>query len=144
MAATNGARCIGGWNPPLKVVLNLRNGEVMWRRDYVTYNVEFVATRVEWTRSSGKSSIIVVTQRVVDSTLSLGGSGRRSIVTAALRHHIRSICIMTMLWVSQHRLFNCLYYLWNMQASWQNVFIQTLRVTIKNKSFSALAWQGLY
>jgi len=47
VAATNGSQCVSGWNPPLMVVLSLRNGEVMRRGDYATYNVGFVAAIAE-------------------------------------------------------------------------------------------------
>ena len=50
MAATNGSQRFGGWNPPLKVVLSLWNGEEMWWRGYAKYkpNVEFVAAAEVW------------------------------------------------------------------------------------------------
>jgi len=31
--ATNDAQRVSGWNPPLKIVLSLWKGEMMWRGD---------------------------------------------------------------------------------------------------------------
>ena len=55
----------------------------MWRRDYGTYNVEYVAALEE---NLVKCVIsIAIMLRIVGSTLSLVGSGRRSIVPATNR-----------------------------------------------------------
>jgi len=45
MATTNGSQPLDGYNPLLKVVLSLGNGEVMWRHYCSTYNVEFIAAK---------------------------------------------------------------------------------------------------
>ena len=45
VAARNGSQCVVGSNPIVKVVLSLRNWEVMWRHYYATCrtNDKFVA-----------------------------------------------------------------------------------------------------
>ena len=53
----------------------------MWRRNYATYNVEFVAAIEEWTWSDVQSQLLLLL-RIIGSTISLVGSGRRSIVPA--------------------------------------------------------------
>ena len=59
VVATNSSSHVGGWNPPLEVFLSLWKGEVIWRGDYTTYNVEFVAAEEEWTWSNGKSVMLL-------------------------------------------------------------------------------------
>jgi len=96
------SQCVGGCNPLLKAVLSLRNGELVWRRDYATYrrDDDFVAAIEEWTYSNGELCCCYAEDRVFDS-LSLVGSGRCIIVAATL------ICIST------QRQTNCLESKWS-------------------------------
>jgi len=55
----------------------------MWRRDYVTYSVEFVAAL--WVNLAEWRIAIAIMLRIVGSTLSLVGSWRRSIVAIGVR-----------------------------------------------------------
>jgi len=65
---------------------------------FATYNVEFAAAMAESTSSSGESSIIAITRRVVASTIPTDGSRRRNIVAACANG--RGLCS---LWVWRRR-----------------------------------------
>jgi len=58
-------------NPLFKVVLSLWNGEVVWRRDYVSYrpNDEFIADSLLKSEPSRMGNSFAVMARVVRSTL---------------------------------------------------------------------------